>query len=479
MQPSRWDSRHEPPVGAVPLNLRPRGAFLATRNLLLALATACLLAAPASAQEPELPPGFVYEVVYQGLSNPVDVAFAPNGHVFFAQKDGAVRVAVGGALLERPFIDMIDTVNSLGDRGLVGVTVNPRFPAVPHVYIAYVYEPPESVNVPGPRIDVLQGTRASRLIRVTADPATGYSTAIPGSEVMLLGRNSDVQYLGDMGVRNPAEPSCGNIGEYVEDCLPADEHSHTIGRVRFGPDGALYVGSGDGADYHSTQLYHVRSLHLDSLAGKVLRIDPFTGQGLPDNPYYDGNPDSNRSKVLSYGLRNPYSFTFHPETGDLVMGEVGWATWEMVKVGSGHNFGWPCYEGGNGELLQQSSFRSFEECQALYEGEFGEVKAPSFAYDRQGTGGAIIVGDFYTGESWPDRYHGVLLVADYYQGWIRTVRLDLDGPSPEFERFATVPFPVYVGFGPDGELYFLNVWGGQMVRLRYAGEEPGSLPASR
>ncbi|MBX3143838.1 MAG: PQQ-dependent sugar dehydrogenase [Trueperaceae bacterium] len=479
MQISPLNGRQLKSASAVHCEPRHRGASLATRSLQLALVSLLLAASAAFAQEPELPPGFVYEVVYQGLSNPVDVAFAPNGHVFFAQKDGSVRVAVGGELLARPFIDMTDTVNSLGDRGLVGVTVNPRFPAVPHVYIAYVYEPPESVNVPGPRIDVLQGTRASRLIRVTADPATGYSTAIPGSEVMLLGRNSDVQFMGDMGVRNPPEPSCGNIGQYVQDCLPADEHSHTIGRVRFGPDGALYVGSGDGADYHSTQPYHIRTLHLDSLAGKVLRIDPFTGQGLPDNPFYDGNPDSNRSKVLNYGLRNPYSFTFHPETGELVMGEVGWANWEMIKVGSGFNFGWPCYEGANGELLQQASFQRYDECQALYEGEFGEIKAPSFAYDRQGTGGAIIVGDFYTGDTWPDRYHGVLLVADYYQGWIRTVDLDLDGPSPELEPFASVPFPVYVGFGPDRELYFLNVWGGQMVRLRYAGEAPGSLPATR
>lgn len=424
------------------------------------------------AQQVELPEGFVLEQVMSGLNNPVDLAFAANGFIFIAEKPGRVRVAVGGRLLDRPFIDIEHEVNPIVDRGLVGIAVHPRFPAVPYVYISYTYEPPETLDLPGERWEVLQGSRASRLLRVAADPTTGYATALPGSEVVLLGRNSTAANMGDLLVRNPVDsPACGDIGEFVQDCLPANENSHTIGRVRFGPDGMLWVSNGDGTDYTTTQPYHVRSQYVDSLAGKVLRIDPETGEGLPDNPFYDGDPQSNRSKVVSYGLRNPYSFAFHPETGELIMGEVGWVTWEMIKVGTGYNFGWPCYEGGNGELFYQWSFYGFEECQALYEIEDeAVVKPPSYGYDHLESGAAIILGDYILDTDWPEQYHGLLLIADYYHGWIRTIDLDLVGPSPEPEPFAVVPFPVYIGFGPDRELYYLNVWSGELMRISYEGE---------
>src|SRR4029434_6893888 len=86
---------------------------------------------------------------------------------------------------------------------------------------------------------------------------------------------------------------------------------------------------------------------LDSRPGKILRIDPATALGLPDNPFYDASqPNRNRSKVWARGVRNPFRTTIHPLTHDAYIGDVGWNTWEEVNNGKGANFGWPCYEGG-------------------------------------------------------------------------------------------------------------------------------------
>lgn len=95
--------------------------------------------------------------------------------------------------------------------------------------------------------------------------------------------------MSDLDLHNSYErPTCGDHGACVRDCLPADENSHTIGTVLFGPDGMLYVGNGDGCDFFYARPACTRALDLDSLAGKILRLDPTTGQGLPDNPYFDG-----------------------------------------------------------------------------------------------------------------------------------------------------------------------------------------------
>lgn len=429
------------------------------------------------AQTVELPAGFSLEPVVRGLRAATDVAFAPDGRIFFTEKEGTVRIAEDGVLRIEPFIDLRDRVNPVGDRGLVGIAVHPRFPDVPYVYLAYAYDPPELAANDGAAGPNGGGSRVSQLIRVSADPASDHATALPGSEVLLLGRNSTAANIPAPGVRNPLDaPACGMPGGYVRDCLPADEHSHTIGRVRFGPDGALYVASGDGADYKTTRPYHVRALDVDSLAGKLLRIDPETGRGLPDNPFWDGDPESNRSKVLNFGLRNPYSFTFHPTTWDPVMGDVGWARWEEVNVGRGRNFGWPCYEGADEGNLPQPDFRGFDRCRALYEDPQNEVAAPAFAFRREGTASAIIAGDIYTGQRYPEAYRGKLYVADYLQAWIRRVTLDTSGAATAMEPFASVPFPVHVSQDPYGYLVYLNVWDGTLWRLRHEREPANRAP---
>ena len=263
-----------------------------------------------------LPPGFVSEPVVTGLPASTTVAFSSDGRMFIGQQDGVVRVVLNAnssnpVLLPDPFIDLSDEVNDYSGRGLLGIALHPEFPSVPYVYLLYTYDPP------GVAKDLI-GARVSRLLRVTADASQEYNVAVPGSGLVLLGTNSTYANIGDKDHENNLEKASCNTGGNtsgtpIRDCLPSDVHTHTIGTVIFGSDGSLFVGNGD-ASANVVDLRALRVQNLDSLAGKIMRINPDTGQAYADNPFFNGDLDSNRSKVVDYGLRNPYRFTLDRDT---------------------------------------------------------------------------------------------------------------------------------------------------------------------
>ena len=427
-----------------------------------------------------LPSGFVLEDVVTDLDQGITFDFAPDGRIFIGEKRGAVRV-FDNELRSEPFIDLSCRVNSRHDRGLLGLVVHPDFPAQPYVYLLFTYDPPElSGSGAGGRDG--KGARVSRLVRVTADKSRGYNVALPGSEKVLLGTNSTNANIGDPNAPG-GPPSCKEAGGYVRDCLPADEQSHTIGTVRFAPDGSLFVGNGDGANYMKVEPYAARALDPDSLAGKIMRIDPLTGEGYADNPFYDGDPNSNRAKVYSLGLRNPFRFALQPETGEPFIGDVGWTGWEEVNTGRGANFGWPCYEGADGLSKQQGGYRTTQACQDFYsEVRQGthSVTSPLYSYTRRGVSSSVQVGDFYTGTRYPDRYRGALFITDYNQRWIRTLTLGADGGVASVDDFGSEPGVVQLSAGPGGDLYLMNIQEGKLKRLRYtgAGNTPPEAKAS-
>jgi PKD repeat protein len=461
------------------------------------------------------PSGFVEDVVASGLPYAVGIAFAPDGRMFIALKDGVVRVYQNGALLPTPFIDISAQTATAVDRGLLGITLHPDFPNTPYVYLLYTWNPP---GYPNEEV----GSRAARLIRVEADPAQGYNRALAGStnpqtvpggpgHKILLGTNSTLANLAnpDWG-RNVDEASCmtgfSMAGAPVEDCLPSDEDSHTIGTVLFSPDGSLFVSNGDGSNYVNVDPRALRSQLQNSLAGKILRIDPETGAGLSDNPFYDPLcPTCNRSKVYSLGLRNPFRFTFHPLTSEPYVGDVGWNLWEEINTGKGANFGWPCYEGGAAGFpapvesgstasLRQSSYElnslTQAQCAALYAQGAGAVRAPVFSYQHSGfdgagtTGGASAnAGTFYVGTAYPAAYQNALFILDYNRRWIRYLTFNAQGQATvhNFGR-ETVDGMVQVLTGPDSNLYVvvLNATGSQVRRIRYVagGNTPPTAVAS-
>ncbi|MGE0407027.1 MAG: sorbosone dehydrogenase family protein, partial [Candidatus Korobacteraceae bacterium] len=245
---------------------------MVNRAKYLALLTVLSLVSVAFADPSFKDSRFVTEQVISGLTAPVGFAFAPDGRMFVWEKAGRVRIVKDGKLLATPFLDIRDHVNRNTDRGLMGLALDPDFANNGYVYLAYVYE-----NQGAPTSDQ---PRTQRITRVKVDPANP-DRALP-QETTILGKVTD--------------PNC----DASSDCSPNNRNVHTINRLKFGPDGKLYVGIGDGAHYGSVDggpdLRRLRSQDLNSLNGKILRLNP-DGTGPSDNPFYNGDANANRSKV--------------------------------------------------------------------------------------------------------------------------------------------------------------------------------------
>jgi hypothetical protein len=204
---------------------------------------------------------------------------------------------------------------------------------------------------------------------------------------------------------------------------------------------------------------NIRAQNPDSLVGKILRIHPITGEGYPTNPFYDGNPNSNRSKVYAVGLRNPFRFALHPGNGQLYVGDVGNFDWEEINVGgAGANFGWPCLEGPKITVDDNG-------CEGVVSGA-QPVVAALYAYPHENGLSSVIGGDFYTGKTYPTSYRNVYFFGDFSAGKIFTLNFAADG-SVVINEFATgVPGLVQISARPNDDLYVLS-YTGVLVRLRY------------
>ena len=414
-----------------------------------------LSAGTALAQAPiiALPPGFVEDVVVGDLKLPTGFAFSNDGRIFFAEKAGRVRIYQNGTLLPEPFIDISGEVNNSGDRGLLSIALHPNFPGTPYVYLAYVYESAETKSYPS------EGARTSRVLRVSADPGNP-NVVQQGSGIILLGKNSIHEHIGNPNEAEQPPFTCMKPeGGHVQDCLPVESRAHTVDFMMFGHDGALYVSNGDGTVNTGGNW---RAQDIDSLGGKILRINPISGEGYGSNPFFDGDPNSNRSKVYAYGLRNPYRFTLHPSTGELWVGEVGNDVWEEIsRGGPGSNFGWPCYEGpdqASGEPI----------CQQLY-ASGSPVMPAVHAYLHEEGLGAAIGGDFYTRGSYPAAYNNAYFFADFNAGLILILPPG-NRSSPQVFA-ASVRGPVQITRGPDSNLYVLSITNGLLSRIRTGTKE--------
>lgn len=406
------------------------------------------------------------QTVVSGLNQPTSIEFSPDGrNMYISEKSGLVKVRRDGNLRSTPFIDIRDQVNNVRDRGLLDIAIHPDFENNPYVYLLFTYDPPEVFSNTGntlARPDG-QGNRAGRLIRVTADASTGYTTAIAGSEVVLLGKNSTWNNFNAFvnSTNDFNEPPAGirADGSNIQDFIASDSESHTVGAVEFGLDGSLFVSIGDGTSYNRVDPRTVRVQDIDNLSGKVLRIDPITGQGLTDNPFYNGNRNANRSKVYQYGLRNPFRLTVDQATGQLYVGDVGWTRWEEVNSGAaGANFGWPYFEGGNGTAVRTPLYENLPEAQAFYNS--GQQTTPAvYGLSHQADGiNAIIMGDVYRGSTYPAEYQGNLFVNDLGQGIVRAVSFDSAGNVDQVRTFTTgAQIVVQMVQGPDGNMYYVDL----------------------
>nr|MDQ3003715.1 PQQ-dependent sugar dehydrogenase [Fibrobacterota bacterium] len=194
--------------------------------------------------------GFVLETVATlPPHQPVGLTWGPNGAMYVWQDNGVVRVVKDGKLLPDPFIDLRPRVNSLNDRGLLGLALDPDFAANGYVYLLYTYAGKGDPNDSRPM--------TSRLTRVIADPANRH-VAVPNSETVILGSSDKAPCL---------ELPAGS------DCIGSDSHSHSVGTLRFGKDGKLLVSIGDGASFNYTDTLALRAQDLNRYEGKILRIN--------------------------------------------------------------------------------------------------------------------------------------------------------------------------------------------------------------
>jgi glucose/arabinose dehydrogenase len=416
-------------------------------------------------EAPTPPPLVKKQTMVTQLLQPTAVDWTADGSkMFIAEKGGVIKVFENGQLRSTPFIDLSSTVNSARDRGLLDIAVHPDFlNGKPYIYALYTYDPPETAQNTGlAGIDGV-GNRAGRLTRITADANTNYTRAIANSEVVILGKNSTWNNFNAFvnSTRDFSEKPAGILpdGTNLRDFLAADSESHSIGSVEFGPDGTLYVTNGDGTSYNQMDPRTVRVQDIDNLSGKVLRIDPITGEGIASNPFYNGDANANRSKVYQYGLRNPFRMSVHPQTGQVYVGDVGWTQWEEINAGAaGANYGWPYFEGGSGVNIKTNSYQNLAAAQAFYIS--GKPVTPSiFALNHAADGiNAIVMGDVYTGTALPSKYSGDLFFNDLGQGIVRNANLDASGKVTSVETFATgAQYVVQIAQGPDGNLYYVDL----------------------
>jgi len=231
------------------------------------------------------------------------------------------------------------------------------------------------------------------------------------------------------------------------------QSNHNGGQLAFGPDGLLYLGLGDGGSGGDEGPGHApegNGQSLDTLLGKIVRIDPSPGGDRPytipdDNPFADGG---RRPEIWSYGLRNPWTFSFDRETGDLWVADVGQDEWEEISVvpsddgaGEGTNFGWNVFEA-------KERYRDGE--------TEGETWPPLLSLSHDDGYCSVIGGHVYRGSRIPALV-GAYLYADYCNGTIRWVRQS--GNDLQERGSLGVALDDISSFGEDndGELYVLSL----------------------
>jgi glucose/arabinose dehydrogenase len=367
---------------------------------------ACWACSDPASSSPPLPAGPVSVALLQvtsGLSTPLYVTAPPGdtARIFIVEKTGAIRIVKNGSLLPAPFLDIGSQVSGGGEQGLLGLAFDPAYVTNGRFVVHYT--------------DAAGNTRVSTFTRSSGDP----DLADPGSEQIIL---------------------------TAEQPFP----NHNGGQLLFGPDGNLYLGLGDGGAEGDPQ---GRGQDLTDLLGSILRLDIRTTSpyAIPaDNPFA-GRLDA-RPEIWSYGLRNPWRFSFDRASGDLYIGDVGQSAWEEVDVspasdgaGKATNFGWNIMEG--------------KHCYAKASCDQTGLTLPVLEYGH-GPGCSITGGYVYRGAAIP-ALQGYYFYGDYCGGWVRSFRYQGGEAVDEFQWPTLAPGGLITSFGEDaaGELYITSADG--------------------
>lgn len=337
------------------------------------------------------------ELFASGFDDPVDLQNAGDERLFVVEQGGAIRILnTDGSINPTPFLDIDPIVNSGGERGLLGLAFHPQYATNGYFYVYY--------------IDTSNDTQISRFSVSSSNP----DVADPGSELKML--DFDQPFT-----------------------------NHNGGSLQFGPDGMLYIGSGDGGSGGDPGN---RAQNLGTLLGKMLRLDvDLPAPYIPaDNPYV-GSATGGLEEIWASGLRNPWRFSFDAETGDLWIADVGQGSREEINktaptTPSPVNYGWRCYEGN-------APFNT-SGCSAASSYTF-----PVAEYTHSGGRCSITGGYVYRGSDYPT-LEGLYFFADICTGEIGTVDTS---NNLSWELDTSQPWS---SFGEDinNELYAVSLGGG-------------------
>ncbi len=351
------------------------------------------------------PPPVGLHSIAGGLDRPVYLTHSGDGsgRLFLVEKPGTIRIVQGGALLPAPFLDIRDLVKSSGsEQGLLGLAFAPDYSSSGRFFVHYIDQ---------------DGNTVIARYRASSDP----DLADPASAAVIL--RIDQPYA-----------------------------NHNGGDLAFGPDGYLYIGMGDGGSEGDPLGTGQR---LDTLLGKILRIDVRGDTyAIPvDNPFL--NQQGARPEIWAYGLRNPWRFSFDRATGDLYIGDVGQDSYEEIDfqaAGSagGPNYGWSIMEGFH--PYKGGSIAGLTPPVAEYDHTSGNCSVTG-GYVYRGSAisalaGIYVFGDYCTGQTW--------VLHRFPEGW---------GMAQWFGMNIAIS-----SFGEDeaGELYVLDYRGGGAFRLEPA-----------
>jgi glucose/arabinose dehydrogenase len=401
------------------------------------IAIACsLLAGTAAAQS--LPTGFVHELVAGGFVKPIGLAFLPDGRLLVVEQEThLIHVRTPGGVQ-----GIVGTVPGVAngiledERGIQHMAIDPQWPARPYLYVWYSHANPHTMWL--------------SMFTVTGDLSSPLSTNLAlGSQYVIL---NDV---------------------------PKVTENHNGGAIRFGPDGMLYLSTGEDFQFCPAQ-------DLGTGLGKILRLDvsslPGAGPGPPPKAQIAaaGNPFNGPSDwsllVWSYGLRNPFRFDIDPVTSHLMIADVGELAREEIDWGSlpGQNFGWPWFEGDIANVGCGGPAPPM-------------LTPPIVSLSHSGSVFCVISLGFYRNPpasafGFGAAYEGDYFYTDYIAGFIR--RLKFNGASwstppvvpgqPSATNWGTgFLFITDSAVGPDGALYYLKrLPTGELRRIRGTANPP-------
>ena len=376
-----------------------------------------------------LPTGFTESNVVTGLTSPIGMAFLPDGRILVIEQAGRARLVVNGVLRTAPMLDITADVLDGGEQGLLGLAIDPDYPTRPYAYLYY--------NNTTPNLQYV--------VRYTVTGTLNNSS----STDLNLDAASRVYLLND---------------------IPNNATNHNGGTLRFGTDKRLYISMGDDANSCDAQnrtllkgaIFRIKvdnTIVINSNVADKASLVP------SDNPWAS-QANINEKLVFAYGLRNPFRFNVHPDTGALFIGDVGAGTREEVDISTGgENFGWPYYEGtgttGTTSCGGQNS------------------TMPIYDYIR-GASASVIGGVVYKGVSFPNdasfppEFNGNFFFNDYYSGNLRVLRWNGNSwnlvAGVDATNFGTgYNYVSDWTVGPDGAIYYVHQGGSRIVRIAYTG----------